>query len=41
MEVKPGYKRTDVGLIPQDWDVMLCRHNGRCPRGQGASREGD
>jgi type I restriction enzyme, S subunit len=21
MEVKPGYKRTDVGIIPQDWDV--------------------
>jgi type I restriction enzyme S subunit len=21
MEVKPGYKRTDVGIIPQDWHV--------------------
>lgn len=21
MEVKPGYKQTDVGMIPQDWDV--------------------
>jgi type I restriction enzyme S subunit len=23
MEVKPGYKQTDVGVIPQDWDVKL------------------
>ena len=22
MEVKPGYKQTEVGLIPQDWEVM-------------------
>src|SRR5688572_8311032 len=21
MEVKPGYKQTDVGMIPEDWDV--------------------
>jgi type I restriction enzyme S subunit len=21
MEVRPGYKQTDVGLIPEDWDV--------------------
>ena len=21
MEVKPGYKRTEVGVIPEDWDV--------------------
>lgn len=25
MEVKPGYKRTEVGIIPQDWDVMHVR----------------
>lgn len=29
MEVKPGYKKTEVGLIPEDWDVVplsgLCR----------------
>ena len=21
MEVKPGYKQTDVGVIPEEWDV--------------------
>lgn len=21
MEVKPGYKQTEVGMIPEDWDV--------------------
>jgi type I restriction enzyme, S subunit len=21
MEVKPGYKQTEVGLIPEDWEV--------------------
>jgi type I restriction enzyme, S subunit len=25
VEVKPGYKRTEVGIIPQDWDVMHVR----------------
>ena len=23
MEVKPGYKQTEVGVIPEDWEV--CR----------------
>jgi type I restriction enzyme, S subunit len=22
MEVKPGYKQTEVGVIPEDWDVV-------------------
>ena len=21
MEVKPGYKQTEIGVIPEDWDV--------------------
>ncbi|MBP6965138.1 MAG: restriction endonuclease subunit S [Armatimonadetes bacterium] len=29
MEVKPGYKRTEAGIIPQDWEVVslgeVCR----------------
>ena len=25
MEVKPAYKQTDVGIIPEDWDVLPCR----------------
>lgn len=22
MDVRPGYKQTEVGLIPEDWEVM-------------------
>ena len=22
MEVRPGYKQTEVGVIPEDWDVV-------------------
>lgn len=25
MELKPGYKLTDVGVIPEDWDVALLK----------------
>ncbi len=25
MEVKPGYKQTEVGVIPEDWDVCTLR----------------
>lgn len=25
MEVKPGYKHTEVGVIPEEWDVEPCR----------------
>lgn len=21
MELRPGYKRTEVGVIPEDWDI--------------------
>jgi len=24
MEVKPGYKQTDVGVIPEEWDTQAC-----------------
>ena len=23
MEVKPGYKQTEVGVIPEEWDVRM------------------
>lgn len=26
MEVKPGYKKTEVGVIPEDWDTKSCSH---------------
>ena len=22
MELKPGYKQTEVGVIPEDWEVL-------------------
>jgi type I restriction enzyme S subunit len=22
MELKPGYKQTEVGIIPEDWDAL-------------------
>ena len=25
MELKPGYKQTEAGVIPEDWDVMQIR----------------
>ena len=32
MDVKPGYKQTEVGVIPQDWEVRrlpdVCRFRG-------------
>ena len=27
MEVKPGYKQTEVGVIPEDWDVKPLRRS--------------
>ena len=30
MEVRPGYKQTEVGVIPEEWDVSpLGRHLSR------------
>jgi len=23
MEIKPGYKHTEVGVVPEDWEVAL------------------
>ena len=28
MEVRPGYKQTDVGALPEDWEVKLMREIG-------------
>ena len=35
MEVKRGYKQTEVGVIPEDWDVKgdpRVRHNAKRDR---------
>ncbi|TXI30353.1 MAG: restriction endonuclease subunit S [Aquipseudomonas alcaligenes] len=29
-EVKPGYKHSDVGIIPEDWDVVSLGEIGQC-----------
>src|SRR5258708_11012966 len=44
-KVKPGYKRTEVGLLPEDWDLMpfiravgsYIDYRGRTPRKLGLS----
>ena len=28
MEVRPGYKQTEVGVIPEDWEVRSCADTG-------------
>ncbi len=35
MEVKPGYKETEVGVIPEDWDVVELRSICSMKSGEG------
>jgi type I restriction enzyme S subunit len=35
MEVKPGYKRTEVGVIPEDWDARQIREVCKLINGRG------
>ena len=35
MGVKPGYKQTEVGVIPNDWDVRQIREVCRLINGRG------
>ncbi len=28
--LKPGYKRTEVGVIPEDWDAIPMGHVSEC-----------
>lgn len=45
MELKPGYKQTEVGVIPEDWDVeplvRVCEPKGivRGPFGGALKKE--
>ena len=32
MEVKPGYKQTEVGVIPEEWDVKRSVSSSRSER---------
>ena len=35
MELKPGYKQTEVGVIPEDWDALPAREIGFFKGGSG------
>lgn len=35
MEVRPGYKQTEMGVIPQDWDVVVLDTVCRMKSGEG------
>lgn len=37
-KINQGYKQTDIGIIPGDWDVLNIRHLGRFSKGSGISR---
>ena len=39
MEVKPGYKQTEVGVIPQEWEVKPLREIGNFGKGIGLLKE--
>lgn len=41
MEVKPGYKHSDVGVIPDDWEVRNLGSLGRVIRGASPRPKGD
>ena len=32
MDVKPGYKQTEVGVIPEDWEVVAAEKLSRQSR---------
>ena len=41
MEVKPGYKQTEVGVIPEEWEVMpLANSSEPCNSGSAADGQG-
>jgi type I restriction enzyme, S subunit len=41
MEVKPGYKQTEVGVIPEEWEVDSLGCIGRVIRGSSPRPKGD
>ncbi len=41
MELKPGYKQTEVGVIPQDWQVKFASEIGTPVRGASPRPAGD
>jgi type I restriction enzyme, S subunit len=41
MEVKPGYKQTEIGVIPEEWDVRCIDSLGTVVRGASPRPKGD
>jgi type I restriction enzyme S subunit len=41
MELKPGYKQTEVGVLPEDWDVKRLGEIGKVVRGGSPRPAGD
>ena len=39
MEVRPGYKQTEVGVIPEDWDALPMGSLGTFSKGQGIRKD--
>lgn len=37
-QVKPGYKKTSVGIIPEDWSIMKLKEIGKFFKGKGISK---
>jgi type I restriction enzyme, S subunit len=37
--MKPGYKQTDVGVIPEEWEVKTFREIGKLTKGKGLLKE--
>ena len=38
MELKPGYKQTEVGIIPEDWEVKTFESVAHIERGKFTAR---
>lgn len=39
MDVKPGFKQTEVGVIPQDWEVKSFGQIGTLEKGKGLLKD--
>jgi type I restriction enzyme S subunit len=38
LNIKPGYKKTPVGIIPEDWNIMKLKEIGKFYKGKGISK---
>ncbi len=40
MKLKPGYKQTEVGVIPEDWEAKRCEEMGSVVAGKALNATG-